>query len=312
VGLGPSGRRFVPPPATLGLPQRTGERQVDTPDSIGSYEDRKGYDPEFLGPGKRRVELPDLTRWLRTSDVAMRLDRPGECVLPYRHFSVVVASRRRVPLFSAVNIDGRSELPNVRHGDTWKPDPRIAPEAQIPFECYGGLLVHGQMTRREDPNWGSHVDAAQADADTFHATNAVPRAHGFHPLWLSIQDHLLRFAPREEMKCSVITGPVLADDDLMMSGIRIPTRFWKLVALVHHETRALSVSAYVASVDSDFEERRSAQQLLGHYRSWQVPVRRVAALTRLGFGHLQKFDPMDGADARHATELHAFDDAVVD
>jgi endonuclease G, mitochondrial len=311
LGFGPSGRRFLPPPASLGLPQRTGTRATDTPDTVGSYDDRDGYQPDFLGAGKRRVDLPDLARWLHTSDVAMRLDRPGECVLPYRHFSVVVAGRRRMPLFSAVNIDGRSEQPNAQYGDTWKPDPRIPRECQILFECYGGLLVHGQMTRREDPNWGPLVDAAQADADTFHATNAVPRAHGFHPLWLNVQDHLLRFSPRQEMKASIMTGPVLTDDDVVMSGIRIPTRFWKLVAIVNDETRALSVSAYLASVDADFEERRSAQQLLGHYRSWQVPVRRIAALTRLGFGHLQKFDPMDAADARHAVELNAFEDAEI-
>jgi len=97
-----------------------------------------------------------------------------------------------MPIFSACNIDG-SKFKKVDRGDVWKFDPRIPLEYQILKEVYGnerdGFFSRGHMTRRMDPDWGTQKVASQADADTFHATNAVPQVQNFNAgLWGGIED----------------------------------------------------------------------------------------------------------------------------
>ncbi|MGE7367995.1 DNA/RNA non-specific endonuclease [Neorhizobium sp. NPDC001467] len=54
-----------------------------------------------------------------------------------------------------------------------------------------GLFSRGHMTRREDPSWGSPSVARQADADTFHITNAAPQRQGFNGgIWLDLSAYV--------------------------------------------------------------------------------------------------------------------------
>ena len=153
-------RFFEPPPARDEL------RVRKTMDPIESYGDRDGYDPAFLGEGNRIVPLPDTGRF--RADIALRNDTGGS-LLDYRHFSVIFHRRRRLPILSAVNIDGNREQSGIPRTNIWKRDPRIDEGIQILEECYGGsedgYFSRGHMTRREDPNWGNVQEATQADAE---------------------------------------------------------------------------------------------------------------------------------------------------
>jgi hypothetical protein len=41
------------------------------------------------------------------SELAPRLDKPGEFLLPFRHFTIAMHARRRLPVFAAINLDGK-------------------------------------------------------------------------------------------------------------------------------------------------------------------------------------------------------------
>ncbi len=286
-----------------------------TPDPIESYTDRQGYDEDFIGAGDLSVPLPGLAEWIGA--LADRLDRPGNPLLRYHHYSVVVARDWRMPIFSAVNVNGRGPRRKVPRTNIWKLDPRIAPGLQILEECYGreqeGFFSRGHMTRREDANWGKVKIAAAADADTFHATNAVPQAQSFNsPIWLGLESHLLTYTNQDEMKVSVITGPVLSDNAPVMFGVRIPSQFWKIVAFVHDRTHRLTAVGYLASQAEQVSDLRDMQYVFGRYRDWQVPVRRLGRLTRLDFGRLNKCDPLVQADERFALQLGKVSDVYTE
>lgn len=284
-------------------------------DSIESYGDRDGYDPAFLGRKAGLVELPGLGRW--EESVAYRIDQPESPVLDYRHFSVIVNQARRMPLLSAVNIDGRREQSGIPRTDIWKRDPRISESAQILEECYGpsvdGYFSRGHMTRREDPNWGTVEEATQADADTFHATNAAPQAQSFNsPIWLGLENHLLKNAHTDDMKICVMSGPVFGDDDIEMFGVKIPIRFWKVVAFVHDVTGALVATAYTTSQALQVRDLREPQFVFGKYKDWQVPLANVTATTGLDFSHLEAADPLAKAGRRFALALEDFSDVFTE
>lgn len=297
--------RFFEPPA------ERGELRVrKTMDPIESYHDRDGYDPDFLGSRDRTVALPDFSQL--GQDVALRKDNGG-AVLDYRHFSVVMHKRRRLPILSAVNINGRQEQTDIPRTNIWKRDPRIDEDLQILQECYGksseGYFSRGHMTRREDPNWGTVDQATQADADTFHATNAAPQAQSFNsPIWLGLENHLLRNAHSDDMKISVLTGPVFSDDDIEMFGVPIPQRFWKVVAFIHDELRRLTVTGYMTSQAVQVRELREVQFVFGKYKNWQVHLGAISTATGLDFSHLEDFDPLKRAGRRFAHSLDSLSD----
>lgn len=291
-------------------------RVRETMDPIESYADRDGYDPLFLAEGAFPVEMPGLGEWAREGAIAYRLDKENEYVVPYRHFSVIVAQERRLPLVSAVNIDGTQEKSGIQRTNIWKRDPRLAKEVQILEECYGrsneGFFSRGHMTRREDPNWGSLKLAKQADADTFHATNAAPQAQSFNsPIWLGLENHLLRNANLEDMRISVFSGPVFTDEDEEIHGVLIPGRFWKIVAFVHDDTQELTATAYIASQAVQIAGLRGPQYVFGEYEDWQVPVRTISMETGLNFSHLEEFDPLASASDRFMLKIKTVDDIYI-
>lgn len=303
-----SNRRFAP-----SSPSREEMRIRKTPEPLESYAGRGGFDEGFIGADSRRVPLPGLGKWSGPERVARRVDACDQYVVPYQHFSVVVSCERRMPLFSAVNIDGAGPRRRVPRTDVWKLDPRILSKYQILEDCYGrendGFFSRGHMTRREDANWGAGKAALLADADTFHVTNAVPQAQSFNsPVWLGLEDHLLKHTNEDDMKVSVITGPVFSEDDPDMFGAQVPTRFWKVIAFVHDRARKLVVTAYLASQAEQVAGLRDLQYVFGRYLDWQVPLRRIAQLTGLGFGQLLRFDPLAGANERFALQLEKASD----
>lgn len=285
---------FSPPPERSLLDIR------ETTDTIESYADRDGYKLNFLGRSANNITLPGLGSWDHDDAVCFRTDIDDEYIIPYRHFSVAVAKSRRLPLFSAVNIDGRKEVTGIPRTNIWKRDPRIPLSAQILRECYGredkGFFSRGHMTRREDPNWGGADEATQADADTFHVTNAAPQAQSFNsPIWLGLENYLLKNAKIDDMKISVFSGPVLSDEDIEMFGVQIPSKFWKIVVFIHDESKKPTATGYLTSQTTQIEGLRQPQFVFGEYRDWQVPISRISSESGLDFSHLDDLDPMQQA-----------------
>src|SRR5262249_25476768 len=195
---------------------------------VASYEDRQGFQPEFLGSGFA-VPLPTVRR--DSADVLTF--GADEKELKYEHFSVVMSRSRRLCWFSACNIDG-GQSRKVKRGP-WRYDPRIPKGQQVMHECYGNppKFSRGHMTRREDPAWGTPKRAMLGNEDSMHVTNTTPQMQSFNaPIWLGLEDYALQHAREDDMKISVFTGPYLEDDDPEIDGVKIPVRFWKIIAFI--------------------------------------------------------------------------------
>ena len=89
-------------------------------DGVNMYRNRAGYDSSFLG---KELPLPELGSSIKDK-VAMRTDKPGEYVLPYTHFSIVMNGERKQCFYTISNIDGAThqDLP-LRHQEL--PSPRL-------------------------------------------------------------------------------------------------------------------------------------------------------------------------------------------
>jgi endonuclease G len=253
------------------------------------YSTRNGYDASFLSIP---LSLPVLT-----ADASLASEP-----LPYHHFSVVMQRKRKLALFTAVNIDGGKADQPRRDSDKWILDPRIPVSEQTGEDVYrDNDLDRGHLVRRLDPAWGPK--AAAAVDDTFHFTNCAPQHHEFNAgrtLWLGLEDYVLQNAVTSDLKVSVLTGPVLDDDDPQYRGVALPLQYWKIVAMVRTDGKP-SVTGYLLSQESLLDEFRTARTpgtlpesfSYGAYRTFQVPVRRIAGLTGLDLAPYIAADPLE-------------------
>jgi endonuclease G len=279
---------------------RRASTQVLVPEaapSAQSYADRKGYQPDFLGDDDLYVPLPSVDR-LRSSDILRQTVGPnrGSPELKYVHFTIVMSKSRKMPYFTAVNIDGRSLSRPRRDRDVWIFDPRIPQSAQLGNELYqGNNLDRGHQVRRLDPVWGGHDEALNAQEDTFHYTNSCPQ----HALlnqgrtqWAGLEDYILDNADSRDLKISVFTGPVLNESGVHYRNTLIPEEYWKIVANVDSHGK-LSATGYVLSQGQFLGDIEFA---FGAYRTFQVSIRKIEEITKLSFGPLRDADPIGGTE----------------
>jgi endonuclease G len=267
--------------------------------------DDMGFDAGFLGvaaPMPRVNESADATPAARAGGDA----GPGTSALldalvtlDYLHFSVVLDTARRLARVTGVNLDG-SALLDLERGDDWRLDERIPADWQAGPEIYAANdLDRGHLVRRRDPVWGSPEVAARANADTFRYPNAAPQASEFNQskeLWLGLEDHVLEHARVHKQRLSVFTAPVLAAGDPPYRGIRVPLRFWKIVAWRSGDELAAAAFVVDQAPLVDTSELQQPVSVpgeappLGPFRTFQVPVSDVAALTGLAMPELVDAD----------------------
>ncbi|HEX2023731.1 MAG TPA: DNA/RNA non-specific endonuclease [Acidimicrobiales bacterium] len=277
------------------------------------YDRRRGYDPDFLLPGRTgaapvTVPVPKLPKsLLATAAVPKEARRTaGGVLLRYLHFSIVQNADRRMPYFTAVNIDGRRarsinrETGEVEVTETWFVDPRLAPDEQLAQSVFDRqkprLFDRGHMVRRLDPAWGSAPTARRASDDTFHFTNCAPQISAFNQraaLWAGIENFVLDNAKVERLRVNVFTGPVFGESDPEFRGIRVPRAFWKL--LVRLEDGKLRCTAFRADQGTLLDAGLAGSQPeafsdLGKVALFQVGVSQVERETGLGFGNLAAHD----------------------
>jgi endonuclease G len=262
-----------------------------------------GFDACFLGvaaPMPRVNGVADATPAGRSAaaarpDTAALLD--ALVTLDYLHFSVVLDTARRLARVTGVNLDGAALL-DLERGDDWRLDERIPADWQAGPEIYAANdLDRGHLVRRRDPVWGSPEVAARANADTFRYPNAAPQASEFNQskeLWLGLEDHVLEHARVHKQRLSVFTAPVLAAGDPPYRGIRVPLRFWKIVAWRSGDELAATAFVVDQAPLIDTSELQGpgpgAAPPLGPFRTFQVPVSDVAALTGLAMPELVAAD----------------------
>ncbi|MCB7135551.1 DNA/RNA non-specific endonuclease [Cellulosimicrobium marinum] len=259
-----------------------------------------GHDPDFLGVP---VPLPEVGREVR--------------VLPSTHFTVLLDPLRRLAAATVVDVDG-AQLVDVPRDDDWHLDPRVAADEQTGPELYArNDLDRGHLVRRRDPVWGDPATAARANTETFAYPNAAPQAARFNQsldLWNGLEDHVLEHARTLGLRLVVETGPVLAADDPVYRGVGIPRLFWKVVTwaagggVAAGPVGTLAATAFVLDQTPQLGELElraaDARALaagdvppLGPFRTFQVPVGDVKALTGLDLGPLVAADVLVPAPA---------------
>ncbi|MEM8963592.1 MAG: DNA/RNA non-specific endonuclease [Acidobacteriota bacterium] len=263
-----------------------------------TFAGRGGYDHGFLGTDEHCVPLPTLGAW--ATDVAPVSD-DDDGILKYTHFSVIQSASRRLPLVTAVNIDGSKSIRLKRKGD-FKLDGRIVdPDHQVGNELYKhNPLDRGHMVRRRDPGWGdTSEEAQQAEIDTFHYTNVAPQHKDLNQRdWLGLEDHILDAAETRDFKVSVFCGPVFRDSDRRLKRqpgaekVQIPEEFWKIAVMVNADTGELSATGYVLSHGVLLRGLVEAAFVLGEYKTYQVRIALIEQATGLDFGSLRDHDPL--------------------
>jgi endonuclease G len=274
---------------------RSSPERADGVHAAGHFTKRKGYDRDFLGKGVRRVAVPGLGPWAGDAADA-NVDGATTKLLPYTHFSVAYSTSRRMPIFTAVNIDGAKTKKIKRTDDQWFFDLRLPRTIQLGERDYAHPDIdRGHMVRREDPNWGTMAVAQLANDDTFHYTNSAPQ-HGKlnqgRAQWLGLEEYVLSSAKTHKLKISVFTGPVLRDSDpTLENGILVPEEFWKIVVAIDADTKRLRATGYVLSQGKLIEDITEAFAY-GEYRTYQCLVSTIATATGLDFGALVDADPL--------------------
>ncbi|MCU1633020.1 MAG: endonuclease [Micrococcaceae bacterium] len=261
--------------------------------TAASFANRKGFDEDFLG-----VMVPIPT-----------LDGIETILLPYMHFSVLLRPDKRLAAVTALGIDGAKLMDLDRSGIQWRLDPRISEDLQTGERVYArNDIDRGHLVRRASAVWGdTRAEAATANEDTFHYTNAAPQAAKFNQgleLWLGLESYLLENAADNGRRLIVFTGPIFSDMDPVYRGLEIPLRYFKIAVFL--QEGSLAATGYVVDQTPQLADLDDVPKPgtvgddappLGPFRTFQVPIRDLAALTGLDLAQLIAVDRMPIAAA---------------
>ena len=332
-GSGTSGTFTLPLQITvsLGAPSQATQPSVSTREStLGEgflekiepdqdFDNRPGYNPDFLDFS---VPLPKLSADIKS--LAVKVPGSGH-ELKYFHYSVIMNGRRRLAFVSAGNLDAKPKFVHEREGaDKWFMDPRISEDFQAGEEIYSSNpLDRGHLVRRADAAWGRTAEEARlANDDTFHFTNCSPQHEVFNQsskatkkkliLWGNIENHIAKQATHVELKkVNIFNGPVFRQNDRKHRGLQIPREYWKIVVFRNDESEPRAL-AFILSQAALIKTLPAEDFMVGPYDVYQVKVRELEAKTKLDFGELRDFDPLENstneAFFEAATEALVVDD----
>lgn len=297
LGKTPTVLAVTGPPAEDGAPAE--EAIKPDPD----YTNRPGYDPDFLG---FYVPMPKLSNAIRRQALVVP-DTSGSSPheLKYYHYSVIMNASRRLAFVSAVNLWANAPFDQQRDGkDRWFVDPRIPASAQTNEDLYrSNPLDRGHLTRRDDAAWGhTQQEAKLANDDTFHFTNCSPQHEIFNQsgkasakglrLWGNLENHISEQALANDRRITVFNGPIFRSDDRKHRGVQLPREFWKVVVFEKDGGEPTAL-AFLLSQASLIKDLPTEEFVVGEYQPFQIKVRELEGKTKLDFGPLRTFDPLE-------------------
>lgn len=269
-----------------------------------------GFKSDFLSEAVPTPTLGDA----HAAD-AFELD--SSHLLHYTHFSVCQSKSRKLPRFVAWNIDGGKLKSVSRKGIPFKLDPRVPEQFQAGDELYkNNPYDRGHIARRADLTWGSLNEARRANKDSFFFTNITPQHESFNQsgkkgLWGELENAIMEDVDIENLRVSVIAGPIFKNNDPKHRNVKIPRDFWKLIAFRDTADNQFKVSAYVLT-QSELIPTEALE--LDPFKLYQVALTKLANDTGLGFDDLVPFDTMDSTreslDGSGVREIKTRNDVV--
>jgi endonuclease G len=292
-----------------------------------NYARRRGYAADFLAGFA--IPVPSVEK-KRVKELL-----PGAggkpLLLKYHHFSLVLNEKRRLQMWSAVNVSydpaEKTDRPRKEFGtEDWSVDPRVPAHLQLQDDDFykpATRIDRGHIVRREDNAWGrSDLEIEYSNSDTFHWTNCTPQHEAFNQerqegLWGQFEAHITANIAAVDRRASLFAGPVLdnANDpkhDYGTGDVQYPLRFWKVVAAVSRDRGAPELVACGFLFDQSGPiERLGLERIdFSKFRRYQVSLKSITKLTGVVFPQvLHDADPLRNAPAvDERLELNALDD----
>ena len=269
------------------------------------YDGRRGYQPDFLGDGLK-VPLPGTSA---NRKAKMLLKDGAVHILDYHHYSLAMNAERRLPMWTAANVDYSPERRKVggRTGfgsDKWVYDPRIPQQAQLgdrEFYEPARQSDRGHIVRRQDSAWGDTPEEVEfANSDTFHWTNCTPQHAAFNRasapskfeldegIWGGFEMYTEKQLLKVDTRACILAGPVLADDDLEVDvgrgTVKVPRRFWKVVVVKAPGTSKPALQAYgfIMSQD-DLLQKFGIEFAPGRFAKYRATLAAITAASGVVF-----------------------------
>ncbi|WP_417849432.1 DNA/RNA non-specific endonuclease [Thalassoglobus sp.] len=269
------------------MPSEDVDDDFDIGESKGS-----GYDEDFLSES---VPTPNLSKKIAKDT----FEHNGSKLIHYTHFSVCQSKSRSLPRFVAWNIDGGNMKQLSRKGIRFIRDSRVPSEFQAGNELYkNNAYDRGHVARRADLNWGPLKEAKAANRDSFFFTNMTPQHEAFNQsskggLWGELENAVFEDVNVDNLKVSVMAGPIFRDTDKAYRDVKIPEDFWKLIAFHDEDDDEFKVAAYIISQkELVFVEGRE----LDKFHLYQVSLSRLSDETGIGFDEIAAFDSFNTSE----------------
>lgn len=280
----------------------------------------RGYLPDFLGV---EVPLPQPKKSIQ-KQIAKLSDKSIE--LKYFHYSVIFNAVRKMPLISAVNVEGDADkrLDNSKRSDDWLRDKRIDIESQLTDKFYSKSgFDKGHMGRFEDANWDDTEEKALRNGIyTCFYTNACPQVPGINRqgdnLWGKLEKAILEKGVKnqsgKQARMSVFNGPIFDETkDRVRLGVTVPMQFYKIVLWLNDANKlratGFKLSQETLVTDDQFDESVQLGEeaididKLVSYKKYQCSIKKLGALTKIDFSHIEKYDTYKSTGGDDETAL---------
>ncbi len=282
------------------------------------YSTCKGYLPGFLGI---KIPLPGPLAALRKY-VARHIDSDSY-VFKYFHFSVIFHAIRKMPIISAININGdmQQRTDQAQRVDIWLRDKRLDTNLQLNDNYYAlSGFDRGHLSRREDADWADTAELAKQYADlTCVYTNACPQVPKLNRstsggLWGKLEKVILEqgavLEAGKSLKISVMNGPIFLESDPVFRGVQVPLQFWKII-LWYNAAGKLRATAFKLSQetlvdDITFEELNFDGN--ADFKQYQCSIQSLQKLTQLNFSHLIPHDTFVAVAANESLEIGSLEE----
>jgi len=159
----------------------------------------------------------------------------------------------------------------------------VPADAQVTDPVYDrNRLDRGHLARRANLLWWGRAEAEVANRHSFFFTTITPQMDNFNQsgqngIWGRLENAVL--ATTGTGRVSVLAGPVLAADDPVYRGVRVPLMFWK-VLVYRPDGQQLRARAFL--VTQSLKGLRVASPL-DEFATYQVTMPELALSTGLGF-----------------------------